>query len=166
MTAEVLGNQNGRLEQRLVKQLKEAGLNEITWISPDILEVHDGWREDGSAVWRMEYEIHGQILPIACIHTYFYSFKQVMEKYGPKDITWKVWMSSPAVCSKVIAVAIKGNIINEVIMEGSCMGFSNALNILVKGMEISRVVQLLQNVPCQTRGTSCPQELSKGLRNG
>jgi len=163
MAVEILGNKEGRLEQRLVKQLKGAGLNEITWVSPDTLEVHDGWREDGSAVWRMQYEFYHQILPIARIHTYFYNFKQAMEKFGPKGVEWKVWTPSPAVCSKAIAVAIKDDVIQEVIMEGSCMGFSNALNILVKGMEISRVVQLLQNVPCQTRGTSCPQELARGL---
>jgi len=163
MAAEILGNKEGRLEQRLVEQLNEVGIKEIVWVSPETLEVHDGWREDGSAVWRMQYEYHHQILPLACIHTYFYSFAQAMEKFGPKDVEWKVWTPSPAVCSKVIAVAIKDDIIQEVIMEGSCMGFSNALNILVKGMDISRVVQLLQNVPCQTRGTSCPQELARGL---
>jgi len=163
MAVEILGNQNGRLEQRLVKQLKEAGLNEITWMNPDMLEVHDGWRENDSVIWRTQYEYYHQILPITCIHTYFYNFVQTMEKYGPKDVKWKAWAPSPLVCSKVIAVAIKDDVIQEVIMEGSCMGFSNALNILVKGMEVSRVVQLLQNVPCQTRGTSCPQELARGL---
>jgi len=163
MAAEILGNKEGRLEQRLVEQLNEVGIKEIVWVSPETLEVHDGWREDGSAVWRMQYEFYGQILPICCINSYFYSFAQAMEKYGSKNAKWKVWAPSPAVCGKAIAVAIKDDIIQEVIMEGSCMGFSNALNILVKGMEVSRVVQLLQNVPCQTRGTSCPQELARGL---
>jgi len=163
MAVEILGNKEGRLEQRLVKQLKEAGLNEITWVSPDMLKVHDGWRKDESVVWYMQYEYYNRILPITCIHAYFYNFAQAMGKYGPRDIKWKAWAPSPAVCSKVIAVAIKDDVIQEVIMEGFCMGFSNALNILVKGMEVSRVVQLLQNVPCQTRGTSCPQELARGL---
>jgi len=163
MAVEILGNKEGRLEQRLVEQLNEVGIKEIVWVSPETLEAHDGWREDGSAVWRTQYEYYHQILPIACIHTHFYNFAQAMKKYGPQDIKWKVWAPSPAVCSKAIAVAIKDDVIQEVIMEGSCMGFSNALNILVKGMEISRVVQLLQNVPCQTRGTSCPQELARGL---
>jgi len=163
MAVEILGNKEGRLEQRLVEQLNEVGIKEIVWVRPETLEVHNGWREDGSAVWRMQYEFYGQILPICCINSYFYSFAQTMEKYGSKNVKWKVWAPSPAVCSKVIAVAIKDDVIQEVIMEGSCMGFSNALNILVKGMEVSRVVQLLQNVPCQTRGTSCPQELARGL---
>lgn len=165
MPTKILGNPQGRLTKKVQDTLLAKGItSEI--INPDVLEPTEGWRTNGAVDYRTDYEAHNQMLPLIYIDGVCYNFAQAMEKFGPKDVEWKVWTPSPVVCSKVIAVAIKDDVIQEVIMEGSCMGFSNALNILVKGMEISRVVQLLQNVPCQTRGTSCPQELSKGLRNG
>jgi len=163
MAVEILGDQNGRLEQRLVKQLKEAGLNEITWVSPDILEVHDGWRENDSVIWRTQYEFYGQILPICCIHTYFYSFAQAMEKYGPQDIKWKVWAPSPVVCSKVIAVAIKDDIIQEVLFSGGCDGSSKCIDRLLYGTSVQMAKHLLGDITCGDKGTSCGRELVRGL---
>jgi len=163
MAVEILGNKEGRLEQRLVKQLKEAGLNEITWISPDALEVHDGWREDGSAIWRAQYEYYNQILPIVCIHTYFYNFAQTMEKYGPQDIKWKVWAPSPAVCSKVIAVAIKDDVIQEVLFSGGCDGNSKCMDLLLRGMSVQMTKHWFSNITCGGKGTSCGRELAMGL---
>jgi len=162
MPAKILGDPQGRLTKKVQDTLFAKGItSEI--ISPGVLELTGDWRTNGAVDYRTDYEAHNQMLPLIYIDGVCYSFVQAMKKYGPQDIKWKVWAPSPAVCSKAIAVAIKDDVIQEVIMEGSCMGFSNALNILVKGMEISRVVQLLQNVPCQTRGTSCPQELARGL---
>lgn len=160
---EVLGNQNGRLEQRLVKQLGDAGISEITWVNPAILEVHDGWRQDGSAVWRAEYDLHSQILPIACIATYFYGFKQAMEKYGPKDVTWKVWTPSPAVCSKAIAVAIKNDIIQETLFSGGCDGNSKCIDRLLYGTSVQMAKHLLGDIMCGDKRTSCGRELARGL---
>lgn len=165
MPTKILGDPQGRLTKKVQDILLAKGItSEI--INPDVLEPTEGWRTNGAVDYRADYETHNQMLPLIYIDGVCYSFAQTMEKYGDSGVIWKVIIPSPAVCSKVIAVAIKDDVIREVIMEGSCMGFSNALNILVKGMEVSRVAQLLQNVPCQTRGTSCPQELSKGLRNG
>lgn len=168
MPAKILGDPQGRLIKKVQDTLLAKGItSEI--INPDVLEPTEGWRTNGAVDYRTDYETHNQMLPLIHIDGVCYDFKQVMEKYGDSGVIWKVIIPSPAVCSKVIAVAIKDDVIQEVIMEGSCTGFSNALNILVKGMEVSRVVQLLQNVPCQargTRGTSCPQELARGLRNG
>jgi len=162
MPAKILGDPQGRLTKKVQDMLLAKGItSEI--ISPGVLELTGDWRINGAVDYRADYEAHNQMLPLIYIDGVCYSFVQAMEKYEPKNVKWKVWAPSPAVCSKVIAVAIKDDVIQEVIMEGSCMGFSNALNILVKGMEVSRIVQLLQNVPCQTRGTSCPQELARGL---
>jgi len=163
MAAEILGNKEGRLEQRLVEQLNEVGIKEIVWVSPETLEVHDGWREDGSAVWRMQYEYHQQILPIACIHTYFYNFAQTMEKYGPQDIKWKVWAPSPAVCSKVIAVAIKDDIIQEVLFSGGCDGNSKCIDRLLYGTSVQMAKHLLGDIVCGDKRTSCGRELAMGL---
>ncbi|MCD7889415.1 MAG: TSCPD domain-containing protein [Oscillospiraceae bacterium] len=163
MAVEILGREDGRLEQRLTRQLAEAGIHEITWVDPAILEPHGGWREDGAVVWRTEWEMHGQILPIACINTYFYSFKQAMEKYGPKNITWKVWTPSPAVCSKVIAVAIKDDVIQEVLFSGGCDGNSKCIDRLLYGTSVQMAKHLLGDIICGDKHTSCGRELARGL---
>jgi len=163
MAVEILGNKEGRLEQRLVEQLNEVGIKEIVWVSPETLEAHDGWREDGSAVWRTQYEYYHQILPIACIHTYFYNFAQAMEKYGPQDIKWKVWAPSTAVCSKAIAVAIKDDVIQEVLFSGGCDGNSTCINRLLYGTSVQMTKHLLGDVMCGDKGTSCGRELARGL---
>jgi len=163
MAVEILGNQNGKLEQRLVKQLKGSGINRITWVSPEILEVHDDWRKDESVVWRIQYEYYNQILPIVCLHTYFYNFAQTMEKYGPQDIKWKVWAPSPAVCSKVIAVAIKDDVIWEVLFSGGCDGNSKCIDRLLFGISIQMAKYLLGDITCGDKGTSCGRELARRL---
>jgi len=163
MPVEILGNQNGKLEQRLVKQLKGSGINRITWVSPETLEVHAGWQEDGSAVWCMQYEYYHQILPIACIHTYFYNFAQAMEKYGPKNVKWKVWAPSPVVCSEVIAVAIKDDIIQEVLFSGGCDGNNKCIDRLLYGASVQMAKHLLGDIICGDKGTSCGRELVRGL---
>jgi len=163
MAVEILGNKEGRLEQRLVEQLNEVGIKEIVWVSPETLEVHDGWREDGSAVWRMQYEFYGQILPICCINSYFYSFAQTMEKYGSKNVKWKVWAPSPSVCSKAIAVAIKDDVIQEVLFSGGCDGNSKCMDWLLRGISVQKAKQLLKDITCGDKGTSCGRELARGL---
>jgi len=121
------------------------------------------WREDGSALWRAEYERHNQILPICCIHTYFYSFAQAMKKFGPKDVKWKVWAPSPAVCSKAIAVAIKDDIIQEVLFSGGCDGNSKCIDRLLYGTSVQMAKHLLGDIICGDKRTSCGRELARGL---
>jgi len=163
MPAKILGNRNGRLEQRLVKQLTESGINEIKWVSPDMLKAHDCWRNDEGALWRMEYEYYNQILPITCIQEYYYNFAQAMEKYGPRNIKWKAWAPSPAVCSKVIAVAIKDDVIQEVLFSGGCDGNSKCIDRLLYGTSIQMAKYLLSDIICGDKRTSCGRELARGL---
>ena len=53
--------------------------------------------------------------------------------------------------------------ITNVSFEGGCNGNLNGIGILVKGMHVKDVIEKLQGLPCGSRPTSCPDQLSKGL---
>jgi len=86
-----------------------------------------------------------------------------MEKYGPQDIKWKAWAPSPAVCSKVIAVAIKDDVIREVLFSGGCDGNGKCIDRLLFGISIQTAKYLLGDITCGDKGTSCGRELVRRL---
>lgn len=67
------------------------------------------------------------------------------------------------VCSKMMQIRIKDNIIQDVEFVGGCAGNLSGIGVLVKGMNISEVAPKLQGIPCGKRPTSCPDQLSKAL---
>ncbi|MCC8066609.1 MAG: TSCPD domain-containing protein, partial [Clostridiales bacterium] len=87
----------------------------------------------------------------------------VMEKYGDSGVIWKVIIPSPAVCSKVIAVAIKNDVIQEVLFSGGCDGNSKCIDRLLYGTSVQMAKHLLGDIICGGKGTSCGRELAKGL---
>lgn len=67
------------------------------------------------------------------------------------------------VCAKMMQIRIKDDIIQDVEFVGGCNGNLSGIGILVKGMNINDVIQKLQGLPCGSRPTSCPDQLTKGL---
>lgn len=67
------------------------------------------------------------------------------------------------VCSKMMQIRIKDNIIQDVEFIGGCAGNLTGIGVLVKGLHIDEVVGKLQGIPCGSRPTSCPDQLTKGL---
>lgn len=67
------------------------------------------------------------------------------------------------VCSKKMIYEIDGDIIKDVKIIGGCPGNSLGVSILVKDRTIDEVIDLLKDVKCGFKSTSCPQELTKGL---
>ena len=68
------------------------------------------------------------------------------------------------VCSKMMQIRIKDNIIQDVEFVGGCAGNLSGIGVLVKGLNINEVIEKLQGIPCGSRPTSCPDQLSKGLK--
>jgi uncharacterized protein (TIGR03905 family) len=58
---------------------------------------------------------------------------------------------------------IKDNIIQDVEFVGGCNGNLSGIGILVKGMHINDIIPKLSGLPCGSRPTSCPDQLTKGL---
>lgn len=67
------------------------------------------------------------------------------------------------VCSKLMQLRIKDNIILDVDFVGGCAGNLSGIGMLIKGMNIEEVIAKLQGLPCGSRPTSCPDQLTKGL---
>jgi uncharacterized protein (TIGR03905 family) len=67
------------------------------------------------------------------------------------------------VCAKMMQIAVKEDIIQNVEVIGGCAGNLSGIGNLVKGMNINEVITRLQGIPCGARPTSCPDQMTKAL---
>ena len=67
------------------------------------------------------------------------------------------------VCSTEIIVEVENNIIKNLKVINGCNGNLQGIKSLIKGMKINDVIEKLQGIQCGTKGTSCPDQLAKGL---
>ena len=67
------------------------------------------------------------------------------------------------VCAKMMQIKIREDYIEDVEFVGGCNGNLKGISILVKGMHINDVIPKLSGLPCGSRPTSCPDQLTKGL---
>ena len=68
-------------------------------------------------------------------------------------------------CSKLIRVEIEDdNTIKDVNFRGGCPGNLLGIRSLVKGKNIDEIISLLEGIPCGSKSTSCPDQLSIALR--
>ncbi len=69
------------------------------------------------------------------------------------------------VCSRQIMIELSDNgIINNVKFIGGCNGNTQGVSVLCKGMKAEDAIERLSGINCNGRGTSCPDQLSKALR--
>ena len=66
-------------------------------------------------------------------------------------------------CSTEIRFEVDKNIVRNVQFTDGCEGSLRAIAKLVEGMTVEQVIALLQGMPCEERGTSCPDQLAKAL---
>lgn len=68
-------------------------------------------------------------------------------------------------CSRRIDIRINDNgLIEEVIFDGGCPGNTHGVAALVKGMTPAEAIARLEGIDCKGRGTSCPDQLARALR--
>ena len=68
------------------------------------------------------------------------------------------------VCSKLMNLKIKDNKILNMETVGGCSGNLKGIGSLVIGMDVNEVIKRLQGLPCGSRPTSCPDQLSVALK--
>ena len=68
------------------------------------------------------------------------------------------------VCSRKITAEVEDGIVKSVVFTGGCNGNTQGISMLVKGMRVDDVIQRLENINCGGRGTSCPDQLAKAIR--
>ena len=69
-----------------------------------------------------------------------------------------------AVCSLQIDIALEGDIVRGVRYTGGCHGNTQGVAALCQGMQIDDVIARLEGIDCKGRGTSCPDQLARALR--
>jgi len=67
------------------------------------------------------------------------------------------------VCSSKINIEITNNIVENVDFIGGCAGNLLGIGLLVKGLTVDDVIDKLKGIDCKSKGTSCPDQLSKAL---
>ncbi len=67
------------------------------------------------------------------------------------------------VCARQINVEVEDGIVKNVEFVGGCSGNTQGVARLAKGMKVKDVIELLKDVDCGGRGTSCPAQLAQAL---
>lgn len=68
------------------------------------------------------------------------------------------------VCSREISFEIDNNILHNVQFLGGCNGNTQGVARLVEGMDINDVISRIEGINCNGRGTSCPDQLAKAIK--
>ena len=69
------------------------------------------------------------------------------------------------VCSRMIELEIDdNNIIKSCKFIGGCNGNTQGVAKLVTGMKAELAMEKLEGIDCNGRGTSCPDQLAKAIR--
>ena len=67
-------------------------------------------------------------------------------------------------CSRAIVVDVEDGVILSCKFVGGCAGNTQGVASLVKGMKVEEAIERLSGIQCGFRGTSCPDQLSRALR--
>ena len=68
------------------------------------------------------------------------------------------------VCSREMQVEVEDGIIRQVKVIGGCDGNLKGISKLLVGMRAEDAVEKLEGIRCGFKNTSCPDQLSKALR--
>ena len=71
--------------------------------------------------------------------------------------------NTKGVCSSLIEIDMQDDIIREVSFKGGCDGNLKGISRLLAGMRAQDAIKLLAGINCGSRGTSCPDQLSRAL---
>ena len=66
-------------------------------------------------------------------------------------------------CSRAIEYDVQDGIVTECRFVGGCMGNTQGVAALVKGMKVEDAIARLKGIQCGFRGTSCPDQLACAL---
>lgn len=67
-------------------------------------------------------------------------------------------------CSSAIDFEVEDGIVRNVKFIGGCNGNTQGISKLVEGMPVDEVINRLEGIRCGFKSTSCPDQLSKALK--
>ena len=68
------------------------------------------------------------------------------------------------VCSREMIFDIEDGIVKDLKVIGGCNGNLKGISSLIRGMKLEDVISRLEGIDCNGRGTSCPDQISKALK--
>ena len=68
------------------------------------------------------------------------------------------------VCSRAIEISLEDDVVKSVQFYGGCNGNTQGIAQLVRGMKADDVIARLEGISCNGKGTSCPDQLARALR--
>ena len=68
------------------------------------------------------------------------------------------------VCSRQIIIDVEDGIVNSVKFVWGCSGNTQGVAALAKGMKVNDVIDRLEGIRCNSKPTSCPDQLAKALK--
>ena len=68
------------------------------------------------------------------------------------------------VCSRNISFDIKDGLVSDVHFDGGCNGNTQGIARLVEGMPVDEAIRRMEGITCGFKGTSCPDQLAKALK--
>ena len=77
-----------------------------------------------------------------------------------KEICYK----TRGVCAREIHVTVEDGIITSCAFIGGCHGNTQGVAALVTGMKVVDALAKLEGIDCRGKGTSCPDQLTKALK--
>jgi uncharacterized protein (TIGR03905 family) len=94
-----------------------------------------------------------------------------LQRFGEKQLTKAIGLMEKIVilpegvcCDRILVELDDGDIIRGVHFEGGCPGNSIALGRLLAGQPAEKTALILAGVDCDGKGTSCADQLSRGLK--
>ena len=66
-------------------------------------------------------------------------------------------------CCRAIEYEVNDGVVTECRFVGGCMGNTQGVAALVKGMKVEEAISRLKGIQCGMRGTSCPDQLACAL---
>lgn len=67
-------------------------------------------------------------------------------------------------CSAAIDFEVEDGIVKNVKFIGGCSGNTQGISALVEGMPVEEVISRLEGIKCGFKSTSCPDQLSRALK--
>lgn len=68
------------------------------------------------------------------------------------------------VCSQKIDFDIVDGKVTQVKFLGGCNGNTQGISRLIEGMDVNEAISRLDGIQCGFKGTSCPDQLAKALK--
>lgn len=68
------------------------------------------------------------------------------------------------VCSRAIEFDLDEGIVSNVRFAGGCMGNTEGVAKLAEGRRADELVTILEGIQCGMKGTSCPDQLAKAIK--